>query len=264
MERWAANTLRILGIILTSIVVICGCLLLILLGQCASQGGYGGSRNPTAATNYFLGAALVAIAGIAFIAWLARGIHRSGQLRLPVAGLTSASPTAPGSLSSEGQRAVDLLFWCFLAQIAVRALTLVYSILLYQRMPRMPHSYVIATVVSSVLYALPYVVLLYFLRQRISRAVLGFALGFPSASIVLIMITSLPLITNYVHNLANAPMFILPIAIDVATVTVAYQAQRQTGLVLPVSSLLTAVVASFASFYSLHLIVQFVYRNFVR
>lgn len=76
MERWAANTLRTLGIILTSGLVIISCLFLILLSMC-----FGGANENTSAQavagGLIVGAILIAIAGIVFVVWLARGISRS-------------------------------------------------------------------------------------------------------------------------------------------------------------------------------------------
>ncbi len=269
MERWAANTLRLVGIILTSITVICGSLLLILLGQCASQGGFGGSRNPDAAMGYFLGAAVLGIGGIAFIAWLARGIRRSAVVgeSVPTASeVPSPNADASGSMrhfSPASQRAIDFLSWSIVAQIVVSVLSTLYSALAYRQMPYMSH-FVRASVISFVLFVLPFVVLLYCVRCKLSRAVLGFALGIPIASIMLVLINTLPLITLYMRNPVTLVMLIVPVAIDIAMIILAYQAEQQTGLILPASSLLTTVAVSFVYFYSVHLITRFIFRNFAR
>ena len=46
MDRWAANTLRTIGIILTAGFVLVTSLLLALLSMCAKQGDFGGNRHP--------------------------------------------------------------------------------------------------------------------------------------------------------------------------------------------------------------------------
>jgi hypothetical protein len=96
MERWAANTLRTLGIILTAGFVIVTSLILILLSMCARQ-NFGGAPNPDAGIPYIVAAIMVVIAGVWFITWLARGIHRS----------TRASE--PGELLAQGATSADTL-----------------------------------------------------------------------------------------------------------------------------------------------------------
>lgn len=265
MERWAANTLRILGIIVTSLVVICGSLLLVLLGKCAAQGGFEGSRNSDTATIYYFGALVLGFGGIWFIAWLTRGIHRSTQTsQTPVPSPEASAPSQPAPAALP---AVELLTWSLIAKLVVSALSLAYTLLQYQRMPYMRHA-TVPTVVSTVLSALPFaLVLLYLLRQRISRAVLAFALGAPAAGILMSLVTTVPEFRLYLRNPLNLSIiFILgvPLVIDIAIIVLAYQAQKPAGLTLPASSVFTAVAASLAYFYSLHLITQFVYRNFAR
>src|ERR1700722_10524844 len=80
MERWAANTLRTLGIILTSGFVLVTSLLLLLLSMCAAQGGFGGTKHPEQTVPYLAAAVAVLVAGIWFIVWLARGIFRSSAI----------------------------------------------------------------------------------------------------------------------------------------------------------------------------------------
>ncbi len=71
MERWAANTLRTLGIILTAGFVLVVGLFLALLSLCAAQGGFAGGRHPDQAAGYASGAVLVLIVGIG---WSAVGV----------------------------------------------------------------------------------------------------------------------------------------------------------------------------------------------
>src|SRR5258708_4367580 len=77
MERWAANTLRTLGIILTANVVLVGSLFLVLLSMCAAGGGFGGAKHSEQVVPYLVGAGLVLVLGIFVIVRLARGIFRS-------------------------------------------------------------------------------------------------------------------------------------------------------------------------------------------
>jgi len=265
MERWAADTLRILGIIVTAIILVCGCLLLVLLGQCASQG----NRNPPAATNYYFGAVLLALVGITLIAVLARGVFRSSALSPSTSAQDQSLPWIPvatsvGKLSPASRRVIHLLTWAVIARIVVSALELVYNILRYRQMPRMPHSIVQVTTISSAVFALPFVLILYFVRRRLSRSVLAFALGIPAAEILMTLIATVPLLHVYVHSTANLATLVIPFIVDLVILAFAYQAEQRIGLKLPASSLLTALVVSFAYFYSLRLVTQFLYRNFLR
>ncbi len=46
MERWAANTLRTLGIILMAGFVLITSLILLMFSMCAAQGDFGGNKHP--------------------------------------------------------------------------------------------------------------------------------------------------------------------------------------------------------------------------
>ena len=79
MERWAANTLRTLGIILTAGFVLITSLILLLFSMCAANGDLGGNKHPDQVVPYLIAAGTVLALGVWFIVWLARGIHRSSQ-----------------------------------------------------------------------------------------------------------------------------------------------------------------------------------------
>ena len=259
MERWAANTLRTLGIVFTALIVICGCLLLVLLGQCAAQGG----RNPGAGAEYFFGAGVLGIAGVMFIATLARGIYRSRLSPQDVTPVPESS--AASSIPAEGERAVDRLFWCLVAQIGLIVLGYVYSWIQYQRMmPQIRSYYSAASLISSIVYVIPYVVLAGAVRQRLSRMVLAFAFGVPAAAILQTVATILPTMRFYLQNSYSLGTIIVPLILDIVLVVLAYQAAHGTVLEPPVSSLVTTVVVAFVYFYVLRLVLPFVYRLFMR
>src|SRR5579864_5888744 len=128
MERWAANTLRTLGIILTAGFVLITSLFLLLLSMCAAQGDFGGNKHPEQVVPYLAAAVAVVVLGIWFIAWLARGILRSSAVPEPLpAGPSTGMPTQAGSpaptvsfhLSPLGRKAIDRLVFALIAQIAV-------------------------------------------------------------------------------------------------------------------------------------------------
>lgn len=267
MERWAANTLRIVGIILTSLVVVCGCLFLVLLSRCAAQGGFEGSPNNNAATNYMFCAVLLGVAGITFIAWLARGIYRSSRLPQPAAAAPQPSTPQPPSpsvpalhLSPASRRAVNLLIGALTAQLVLTALDTLYSVIRFQQNPFVHRSVIPVSIVSAALFVVPYAILIYFVRWHLSPAVLSFALGVPAASVIDTLIVITPVIHLYVRNPVNLPLLVAPLIIDLAIIALTYQTQQRTGMQSPVSSLLTTVVVSFVYFYTLHLLTRMLYR----
>lgn len=99
VDRFASNTLRTLGIILTSIFVILGCLVLLLLALCfgiiANAGGSGHS-DPQATTLAFgalvVAAVLIAV-GVGIVTRLAKGIVRANNAP-PAATYTLIPPIA--------------------------------------------------------------------------------------------------------------------------------------------------------------------------
>lgn len=271
MERWAANTLRILGIIVTSIVVVCGGLVLILFGQCAAQGGLsGGVHNPTLATSYFFGAVLLGLAGIALIAVLARGVFRSSRMSAPAPANEPSASESPAStlslahLSPASRQAINLLSGALVTQLVVSALELARTVVWYRLTARDRHSIVPIIAVSSTLFVVPFALILYFVRRRPSRSVMAFALGIPAAAILVTLIATVPLLHFYVQNTANLTTVIIPFLLDLVILVFAYQAQQRIGLKLPASSLLTALIVSFVYFYSIHLVMRFAYRVFPR
>ncbi len=101
MERWAANTLRTLGIILTAGFVLVTGLILLLLSMCAASGTIGGTKHPEQVAPYLICAGLILVFGILVIARLARSIFRSMKATEPADGNLSLfapdvnAPSAP-------------------------------------------------------------------------------------------------------------------------------------------------------------------------
>jgi ABC-type dipeptide/oligopeptide/nickel transport system permease subunit len=101
MERWAANMLRTVGMVLTSLVTVLGSLFLLLLAMCAQSGGYGGGRHPEQFVPYLAAAVAVLVIGVFIIARLARGVYRS--MREGEAQARQTMP--PQAVPSEGSSA---------------------------------------------------------------------------------------------------------------------------------------------------------------
>jgi hypothetical protein len=111
MERWAANTLRTLGIILTAGFVLVTSLILLLFSMCAAQNFGGGPSHSGQGVPFILAALVVEIAGVWFIVWLARGIFRFMKVVEPAEGNLSliAPDVDASSAPSSGRRHLRLL-----------------------------------------------------------------------------------------------------------------------------------------------------------
>jgi len=133
MDRFASNTLRTLGIVAVSIVVIIGSLALLLLALCAGMfGGIGGlgssSHHDPQTVKVFYGSILAAVVlviiGVLSIAKLAKGIVRESTA-LPAPQAESQSlPLAPSvthdvaaHLSPASRSAIHTLVLALAAQI---------------------------------------------------------------------------------------------------------------------------------------------------
>src|SRR5258708_6920116 len=107
MERWAANTLRALGIILMAGLVLIVSLFLVLMSMCAANGDLGGGKHPEQVVPYLLGAGVVLILGVFIIARLARGIFRSAKVSEGAATAAGDGATLGGSGASLSKTAAE-------------------------------------------------------------------------------------------------------------------------------------------------------------
>lgn len=259
MERWAANALCIVGIILTLTLVVCGCLYFVFLSQWNAHGGFSGNRDTTAATNYMFGAVVLGFLGICFIAWLARGIYVRQPVPLASTEADSSARTSFRHLPPAGQHALVRLAWCLGIRLAVSALDWVYTVLQFEQLsnelPRRYHSLVPFTVVASILYAAPYAVLIYLVRQHPSRTVLAFALALPAVSILQALLAIVPVMSGYTRNPVQLATLVIPPVINLVIILLGYQAAQRARLRASASSVFTAAVVSLVYFCSLYLIV---------
>jgi len=271
MERWAANTLRTLGIILTSGFVVVGCLLLALLSMCAAGGGFSGNRDSNAAGGYALAAVLLGIGGIAFIAWLARG-YRSIFESVPVSSAVSTSEvTAPVPeptlslsvhLSPSGRKAVDRLVLALAAQIVISAAAWIFNQLHFwsARRPYGPRNWTLALLAPYVLYRVPYAILIFALLKKPDRRAFAYSLSVP-AVMILQAVFSLGVVGYFfVREPRGFLLLVLPWLIHILILVLAYQAIQQVGLHPEPSSLIVAAVVTFVYFSFIHVATPFLYR----
>jgi len=269
VERWAANTLRTLGIILTSGFVVVTALILVMLSMCAAKGGFSGIPHSNEAAMYMLGAALVVIFGVSFITWLARGIYRSTKIASDASApeSSSAAPESaiPLRLSPLGQQAINRLVFALGAQIALSVAVLVFNQLRFWSGPRIfapfPSRYwMLALLIPFVLYHVPYAILIYALLKRPDRRAFAYSLAVPA---VLIMQALLSL--SYIGLFARQQpialvLLFIPWAIHIVILVFAYQAIQQVGLHPQPSSLMVAAAVTLVFFLLVHTTTPILYR----
>ncbi|MGA2103569.1 MAG: hypothetical protein ABSG34_20820 [Candidatus Sulfotelmatobacter sp.] len=275
MERWAANTLRTLGIILTAGFVLVVGLFLALLSLCAAQGGFAGGRHPDQAAGYAVGAVLVLIVGIAVISTLARGIFRSAETAAPASSTVSipslSAETGPQRsfplhLSPLSRKAIDRLVFALGAQILVSAACWIYGQLHFWTAPRtfQPHNWTLTLLAPFILYHIPYALLIYALLKRPGRIAFSYSIAVP-AVLVLQSLFSLTVVSYYyVHHPAGFALFVIPWALHIVILVLAYQAIQQVGLHPEPSSLIIAAVVAFFFFSVIHIATPFLYRLTLR
>jgi hypothetical protein len=273
MERWAANTLRTLGIILTAGFVLITSLFLLLLSMCAAQGDFGGNKHPELVVPYLAAAVAVVVLGIWFIAWLARGILRSSAMAEPLAvgapagvlpptQAISSAPSVPLHLSPLDRKSIDRLVFALIAQIAVSAGAWIFGQLHYWSRPHTfaPHNWTLVLLAPYVLYHVPYAILIYVLLKRPDRRAFAYSLAVP-AVLILQSVFSLGVLGYYYVRQPNGfLLFAVPWLIHIVIIVLAYQAIQQVGLHPPPSSLIVAAVVTFFYFSAIHVITPLLYR----
>jgi hypothetical protein len=270
MERWAANTLRTLGIILTAGFVLITSLFLLLLSMCAAQGDFGGNKHPDQVIPYLVAAGLVIVLGCLVIVRLARSISRSTLMAQPAtAGVPPGmlprpepTPSVPLHLSPLGRKAVDRLVFALGAQIVLSALAWSLNQLHFWSAPRafVPHNWTLILLAPFILYHLPYGILIYVLLKRPDRRAFAYSLAVP-AVLILQSLFSLSVVGYYyVHQPAGFLLLALPWLIHIVIIVFAYQAIQQVGLHPEPASLIVAAVATFFFFSIIHIVTPFFYR----
>jgi len=281
MERWAANTLRTLGIILTSGFILISCLFFLLLTVCAAGPNMGGSPgNPREAAGYAIIGIVIAIAGGLFIAWLARGIFRSQPLpqTVPADALTALAGTPayadaahsrpepklslPLHLSPLGQKAVNHLVQALAAQIVVSAALWIINQLYFWTAPRTfaPHNWVLALLAPYILHQIPYAILIYLLLKRPSRLAFTYAIAVPAVLLLQSLFGLSVISAYYIHHPTGFLLLIIPWSLHIVILVMAYKAIQQVGIHPLPSSIIIAAIAAFFYFSLIQSVTTFLYR----
>lgn len=279
MERWAANTLRTVGIILISGFVLLTCALLLLMSMCAYGGGLeGGGGNPQEGAMYIAVAVVVLIGGIWGVAVLARGIARASAAELATptgamavqSGAAQSSSAHPGAtlplhLSPAGRKSVENLVLAMGAHIVIG----IASLLLNQRMffqnpIALPgHSWALILISAFAFNQIPYVILIIALLKKPDRRAFTYSIAVPAILVMQTMFGSSLLGYFFIRHPAGLALLALPFIMDIVILVLAYKAIQVVGLHPEPSSLIVAGVVTFVYFSFFHGITPFLYR-FVR
>lgn len=270
MERWAANTLRTLGIILTSGFVLVSSALLLLLSMCAAQGDFGGSKHPEQVVPYLAAAVAVLVAGISFIVWLARGIFQSAsvpEMSRPGAGAippqsTDAKPPLPLHLSPLGRKAIDRLVLALGAQIVISAAAWFFNQLHFWTAPHAfaPHNWTLTLLATYILHQIPYAILIYLLLKRPSCVAFTCAIAIPSVLLLQSLFGLSMISAYYVHHPVGFLLFFIPWSLHIVILVLAYKAIQQVGTHPLPSSIIVAAIAAFVYFSLIQSVTVVLYR----
>ena len=281
MERWAANTLRTLGIVVTTVLVIGGCFFLLLIAWfVVIRGGLTQNArllHPLAGDAFF-GAILATIAlvtaGIVMIVKLAKGIVRRparSKIFQAAAGPTTVPPAAaPPRLPSSASRSfhlplgpvrhqtIDRLVLAVVAQIAISAVTL-FQLATHAFVP---HNWTLMLLPPFILSEVPYAILIYVLLKRPGRRAFTFLI----AMLVMPILETLfnPVLLNsysqiYRNHAMGSVWLVLSGLIYIVTLVLAYVAIQQTGLWPKFSSVIPATTAMFFYFFFIKAITPYLY-----
>jgi hypothetical protein len=278
MERWAANTLRTLGIVLTSILVIVACGILLLFSLCMASLG-GSSDRPVALVSLAI-AAGVALAGGFTITKLARGVMRESlpAEESPVdaapAPIDRTKPVAEQPLErpalSQPVVRFDAAHFSPASRAAVRQLKLAVGVyvgvsLLAMVVPvAIPRSLLFYpaltaqlgimsyTVVYRLVAVVPYVVLLYSLSKYPGPRAFAYSLVVPAIPL-LGSIFSIPLLLfalsrmpgHFVVSLLSSLVLAVPAILNFGIAYFGWVAIQKTGIHPPPKRLLIASLVIF-------------------
>jgi hypothetical protein len=272
MERQAANSLRILGIVVTSVVVIAGCLALaymaffiVMIGGMTRQAQITHPRASQSFYGLILAVIAFVTAGILIIGRLAKGIVRGP---VPVSGPPpQLSPSAasgavrrsapPQSVPpSKKTRSVDRLALALCAHIAVSTITW------FQIASRFPIR-TFALLLPFILSQAPDSILIYLLLKRPGRRAFTFLIALLAIPILNALFNPV-FFSSYrqifVNHALGSAWIALSRLIYIATLVLAYLAIQHTGLWPKASSVIFVTVAAFFYFFLVREITPFLYQ----
>jgi hypothetical protein len=282
MDRFAANTLRTLGIIAVAICVILASGVLLLLGLCFASLSKMGTGHSNPGEDLFVGGfflAAVGVGGIFAIAYLARGYQR--DLDRPATGRplrlmpTSTEiseqfkellPTRPqpreidvaAHLSPASSTAIQYLAIAIAAKVTSEILLGIvgwYGPLGVRNAPFPVYRF--GFMAWGLAAIAPHLVLLYALARRPSRTALSYALIIPSVHILFGLFGHSAFLAFILRagQVAAPLLTIIPWILDILILYLAWKAIRLSGLLPDPVRLIVAAVVIFLYTVSLPLLV---------
>jgi hypothetical protein len=259
MDQWANNTIRTLGIVLASILLILGSLLLALLSVCAYGGAFG-TPNKNTGTLYLVGLVLFICAGGFVIAKLAKGIIRDSGTSPATRNSAGGTVVASGSelsrsdnplphLSLASQTAIYGLIYAIAAQVGLGALSWFWTFQL--RVSSLKASpYLWVPLLSVLAYNLPYVAIVYSLLRKPGRRTLAYSLTVPGILILYGLFSSFAAVFYLarINRLLSSLALLFAWALHILIFYLAWKAIRQIGLHPDHGSLLVAGLVTFLYF----------------
>src|SRR6266700_1305228 len=228
MERWAANTIRTLGIVLLGGFILVVSLVLLLCSMCAWEGAFGGGKHPDQGVAYLIAAVVVLVGGIWIEARLARSVIRSAaaaEPSSPGAMVPRASLSEPLDLSPLSLEAVNHLVIAMGAQIGLSAMSWFWNQVHYWKAPSglAPHNWTLILFAPFVLYHVPYAILIYKLLNHPDRRTFGYSLTVPSILILQTLFSLSVLTYTYIHQPVGLLLMVLPWLIHIVILVLAWK-----------------------------------------
>ena len=222
MDRVAAQTLRILGIVAISIVIIVAALIFAIASMCGLWSS-SASGDQGAKLLIGIGCPVIFLGGIFLIAKLAKGIGRSRREArgdLPAADPMFASEPAVRDFAAEAEPLLHL-------RIAVAARILLSAALLtFRQVQPNPYGrqFLLAAIVGFVVYEAPNGFVLWRIREKLDRFAISLAVAYAAVSLLWSM-WNFAAYFRYMHGPQMLPTWLLPAAAEFAVVITGWRAR---------------------------------------
>jgi hypothetical protein len=222
MDRVAAQTFRILGIVAISIVIIVAALIFAIASLCGLWSS-SSSADEGLKLGLGIGCPVILIGGIFLIAKLAKGIARSRREANAAIGaatpIESATPEAR-DFTAEVEPLLHL-------RIAVAARILLSAAMLTYRQVQ-PTSYgrqyLFAAVLGFVVYEAPNGWVLWRIREKLDRFAVFLAVAYAAVSLLWTM-WNFTMYFRFVHNIQMLPTWLLTGAAEAAVIIIGWRAR---------------------------------------
>jgi hypothetical protein len=220
MDRVAAQTLRVVGIVAISLVIIVASLIFVI-GSICGLWSSSSSGDQGAKLMIGIGCPLIFFGGIFLIAKLAKGIARTRR-EVALTGAAASMPPQPRDLAAEEEPLLHL-------RIAVGArILLSAAILTYQHVqPGSAASmrpYLLPAILGVVMFEAPNAWILWRIREQLERFAVALAMAYAGIG-SLWTAWNFTIYFRFVHNQHMLPTWLLPIATDVVVIVTGWRAR---------------------------------------